>query len=135
MEKISNTGDILFYTTSEGEIKIDVRLEDETVWLNQEQMSLLFGKSRSTISEHIANVFKEGELDEKVVFRDFRNTTQHGAITGKLQEKIIKLYNLDVIISVGYRVKSPQGTQFRIWATQHLKEIEEDIKQLSKLVK
>lgn len=122
MEKLSNTGDILFYTTSEGEIKIDVRLEDESVWLNQEQMSLLFGKSRSTISEHIANVFKEGELDEKVVCRDFRNTTQHGAITGKLQEKIIKLYNLDVIISVGYRVKSPQGTQFRIWATQHLKE-------------
>lgn len=122
MEKVSNRGDILFYSTSEGEIKIDVRLEDESVWLNQEQMSLLFGKSRSTISEHIANVFKEGELDEKVVCRDFRNTTQHGAITGKLQEKIIKLYNLDVIISVGYRVKSPQGTQFRIWATQRLKE-------------
>jgi hypothetical protein len=83
---------------------------------------LLFGKGRSTIAEHIQNVFKEGELDEKVVCRYFRHTTQHGAIEGKTQEKEVKYYNLDVIISFGYRVKSPQGTQFRIWATQRLKE-------------
>lgn len=83
---------------------------------------MLFGKGRTTITEHIQNVFKEGELDEKVVCRDFRLTTLHGAIEGKTQENSVKHYNLDVIISVGYRVKSQQGTQFRIWATQRLKE-------------
>jgi hypothetical protein len=117
-----NTGEILIYQNQDGNIKIDVRLEEDTVWLSQAQMALLFGKGRTTITEHISNVFKEGELDEVVVCRDFRLTTQHGAITGKTQENNIKLYNLDVIISVGYRVKSQQGTQFRIWATQRLKE-------------
>jgi len=117
-----NTGEILIYQNSEGSIKIDVRLEDETVWLTQEQMSSLFGKARTTITEHIQNVFKEGELTEEVVCRNFRLTTQHGAIEGKTQEISVKHYNLDVIISVGYRVKSQQGTQFRIWATQRLKE-------------
>lgn len=117
-----NTGDILIYQNSEGSIKIDVRLEEETVWLTQDQMAALFGKARTTITEHIQNVFKEGELDEEVVCRNFRLTTQHGAIEGKTQEISVKHYNLDVIISVGYRVKSQQGTQFRIWATQRLKE-------------
>lgn len=117
-----NTGEIFIYQNSEGSIKIDVRLEDETVWLTQEQMSSLFGKARTTITEHIQNVFKEGELTEEVVCRNFRLTTQHGAIEGKTQEISVKHYNLDVIISVGYRVKSQQGTQFRIWATQRLKE-------------
>ena len=117
-----NTGEILIYQNLNGNIKIDVRLEEETVWLTQAQIALLFGKGRSTITEHIANVFKEGELDEKVVCRDFRLTTLHGAIEGKTQENSVKHYNLDVIISVGYRVKSLQGTQFRIWATQRLKE-------------
>jgi len=117
-----NNSEILIYQNSEGNIKIDVRLEEETVWLTQEQMALLFGKFRSTIAEHIQNVFKEGELNEEVVCREFRHTTQHGAIAGKTQEKSVKYYNLDVIISVGYRVKSPQGTQFRIWATQRLRE-------------
>lgn len=117
-----NTGEILIYQNLDGNIKIDVRLEEETVWLTQAQIALLFGKGRSTITEHIANVFKEGELDEKVVCRDFRLTTLHGAIEGKTQENSVKHYNLDVIISVGYRVKSLQGTQFRIWATQRLKE-------------
>lgn len=97
--------------------EVDVRLEEETVWLAQDQMAQLFGKGRSTITEHIANVFKESELDEKVVCRDFRLTTLHGAIGGKTQENNVKHYNLDVIISVGYRVKSLQRTQFRIWAT------------------
>jgi len=113
---------ILIYQSSEGNIKVDVHLEDETVWLTQAQMAELFDKGRSTITEHISNIFKEGELDEKVVCRNFRHTTQHGAIQGKTQVKEVKYYNLDVIISVGYRVKSKQGTQFRIWATQRLKE-------------
>ena len=114
--------DILIYQNPDGNIKIDVRLENETVWLTQAQMALLFGKDKRTISEHISNVFKEGELDEKVVVRKFRITTQHGAIPDKTQEREVNGYNLDVIISVGYRVKSVQGTQFRIWATQRLKE-------------
>lgn len=114
--------EILIYTNPEGNIKIDVRLEDETVWLTQEQMGTLFGRAKSTVSDHIKNIFEEGELDDKVVVRDFRITTPHGAIAGKTQESKVKLYNLDVIISVGYRVKSTQGTQFRIWATQRLKE-------------
>lgn len=109
--------EILIYQNNEGNIKVDVRLEDETVWLTQEQMAILFGKGRSTITEHIQNVFKEGELVEEVVCRKFRHTTQHGAMEGKTQEVSVNYYNLDVIISVGYRVKSPQGTQFRIWAT------------------
>ncbi len=114
--------EIVLYQNQEGNIKIDVRLEDETVWLTQEQMGLLFGRAKSTISDHIKNIFEEGELNEEVVVRDFRITTQHGAIEGKTQESKVNLYNLDVIISVGYRVKSQQGTQFRIWATQRLKE-------------
>ncbi len=117
-----NGGEILIYQNTEGTVKVDVRLEEETVWLTQAQIATLFNKGRSTITEHIQNVFQEGELDEKVVCRDFRHTTAHGAIEGKTQESIVKHYNLDVIISVGYRVKSPQGTQFRIWATQRLKE-------------
>ena len=117
-----NNSEILIYQNPEGSIKIDVRLEDESVWLSQVQMAELFGKGRTTITEHIQNVFSEGELEENVVCRNFRHTTQHGAIEGKTQETTTKYYNLDVIISVGYRVKSPQGTQFRIWATQRLKE-------------
>jgi len=117
-----NTGEILIYQNTDGNIKIDVRLEEETVWLTQAQLAELFGKDKRTISEHIGNVFREGELDEKVVVRKFRTTTQHGAIVGKTQDVEVNGYNLDVIISVGYRVKSPQGTQFRIWATQRLKE-------------
>ncbi len=114
--------EMLIYQNPDGKIKIDVRLEEETVWLTQAQLCELFQKSKATISEHIRNVFEEGELDEKVVVRKFRTTTQHGAIVGKTQEVAVNGYNLDVIISVGYRVKSPQGTQFRIWATQRLKE-------------
>jgi hypothetical protein len=117
-----NNSELLIYQAPDGQIKIDVRLEDETVWLTQDHMAQLFGKAKSTISEHIRNVFNEGELDENVVVRKFRTTTRHGAIKGKTQSKEVQFYNLDVIISVGYRVKSQQGTQFRIWATQRLKE-------------
>ena len=114
--------EIIIYQNPDGNIKIDVRLEEETVWLTQAQIAALFGKGRTTITEHIQNVFAEGELDEKLVCRNFRHTTQHGAMLDKTQEVDVKNYNLDVIISVGYRVKSPQGTQFRIWATQRLKD-------------
>lgn len=114
--------ELIIYQNPDGNIKIDVRLEEETVWLTQDQMATLFGKAKSTINEHIKNVFSEGELDEKVVIRKFRITTQHGAMAGKTQEVEVFGYNLDVIISVGYRVKSSQGSQFRIWATQRLKE-------------
>ena len=117
-----NTSEILLYKNEQGSIKIDVHLQDETVWLTQEQMAMLFAKDRTTISRHINNIFKEGELDENMVCAFFAHTTQHGAIKGKTQTKDIKYYNLDIIISVGYRVKSQQGTQFRIWATQRLKE-------------
>ena len=114
--------DIIIYKNPDGSIKIDVRLEEENVWLTQDQMATLFSKAKSTINEHIKNIFADGELDEKVAIRKFRITTQHGAIAKKTQEIAINGYNLDVVISVGYRVKSPQGTQFRIWATQRLKE-------------
>ena len=94
-------------------------MEDETVWLNQGQMSTLFAKDKRTISEHISNIFKEGELNEISVVRNFRTVQLEGSRT---VERNIDYYNLDVIISVGYRVKSIQGTQFRIWATQRLRE-------------
>ncbi|NOU18049.1 MAG: virulence RhuM family protein [Bacteroidales bacterium] len=111
-----NTSEILIYKNNEGDIKIDVRLEDETAWLTQAQMGILFNKDKRTISEHINNIFKEGELNGSSVVRNFRTT----ATDGKSYD--VNYYNLDVIISVGYRVKSQQGTQFRIWATQRLKE-------------
>ena len=111
-----NNSEILIYQNLEGSIKIDVRLEDETVWLTQAQLCELFQKSKATISEHIKNVFEEGELIENSVVRKFRTTASDG------KNYDTNFYNLDLIISVGYRVKSPQGTQFRIWATQRLKE-------------
>lgn len=111
--------EIVIYKNTGGNIKIDVRLEDETVWLTQDQMAMLFGKGRSTITEHIGNVFEEGELEQNRTCRKFRRVQQEG---NREVEREIDHYNLDVIISVGYRVKSPQGTQFRIWATQRLKE-------------
>lgn len=120
--QLSPNDEMLIYQSQDGTIKVDVLFQDEMVWLNQEQMAMLFGKSRSTITEHIRNVFEEGELQENMVCRNFRHTTQHGAIEGLSQTKDVKYYNLDVIISVGYRVKSHQGTQFRQWATQRLRE-------------
>ena len=117
----TDLGEIIIFQSDAG-VKLDVRLENQTVWLNIEQIAQLFNKGRSTINEHILNIFKEGELDEKVVCRKFRHTTQHGALEGKTQSKEVKYYNLDVIISVGYRVKSIQGTRFRQWATERLHE-------------
>ncbi|MGD0078637.1 MAG: virulence RhuM family protein [Sedimentisphaerales bacterium] len=108
--------EIIIYTTEDGQTKLQVQIENETVWLTQDQMAELFDKGRTTITEHIQNAFKEGELDEKAVCREFRRTGSDG------KDYAVKHYNLDVIISVGYRVKSLRGTQFRIWATQRLKE-------------
>jgi hypothetical protein len=111
--------DILIYQNPDGNIKIDVRLQEETVWLTQDQMATLFGKARNTITEHIQNVYEEGELEQNRTSRKFRQVRTEGK---REVEREIDHYNLDVIISVGYRVKSVQGTQFRIWATQRLKE-------------
>jgi hypothetical protein len=116
-KKDKNTSpQIMIYTSADGQARLQVRLEDDTVWLTQDQMSELFDKGRSTITEHINNVFKEGELEEKSVCREFRRTGSDNKEYG------VKHYDLNVIISVGYRVKSLQGTQFRIWATQRLRE-------------
>lgn len=114
-----SNSEIIIYQNPDGDIKIDVRLEGETVWLTQDQMATLFGKGRSTVAEHIANVFEEGELEQNRTCRKFRQVRIEGI---REVEREIEHYNLDVIISVGYRVKSRQGTQFRIWATTTLKE-------------
>jgi hypothetical protein len=113
---------IIIYQTPDGKTSVDVKLENETVWLTQAQMAELFQKDRTVITRHINNIFKEGELNKNMVCAKFAHTTPHGAIKGKKQTQKIILYNLDVIISVGYRVKSQRGTQFRIWANSVLKE-------------
>ncbi len=113
---------IEIYKTITNTTEVRVTFQKETVWLTQVQLAALFQKDRTVISKHIRNIFKEGELEEKVVCAKFAHTTQHGAVKGKTQEATSNYYNLDVIISVGYRVKSKQGTQFRQWATQRLKD-------------
>lgn len=113
---------IVIYQTPDVQTAIDVKLEKETVWLTRQQMAELFQRDKTVILRHIQNIFKEGELEENVVCANFAHTTQHGAIPDKTQEATVKLYNLDVIISVGYRVKSQRGVQFRQWANKVLKE-------------
>ena len=122
MENKNNSGEIIIYQTEANEIKIDVRLEDDTVWLTQAQLVGLYQSSKANISGHIKNIFFDGELDEKVVIRKFRTTAKHGAIKGKTQMVEVNLYNLDMIISLGYRINSQIATQFRIWATTRLRE-------------
>ncbi|NLE63860.1 MAG: hypothetical protein BWY08_01416 [Bacteroidetes bacterium ADurb.Bin174] len=117
--KKNNQSSFILFKTEDDKISVDVRFEDETVWLSQDQMAELFGKGRSTITEHIANVFDEGELEQNRTCRKFRQVRQEGK---RMVEREIDYYNLDVIISVGYRVKSLRGTQFRIWATKRLNE-------------
>ena len=112
----NNKRNILIYQSQDGQIKVDVRFDNETVWLSIDQMATLFGRDKSTISRHIKNIFEEGELQATSVVAKFATT----ASDDKVYQ--VDYYNLDVIISVGYRVKSQQGTQFRIWATQRLKE-------------
>lgn len=114
--------EIIFYQPDEANEHIEVRLRDETVWLNRNQMATLFGRDVKTIGKHIKNVFNEGELEKDVVVAKFATTTKHGALEGKTQSIATEHYSLDVIISVGYRVKSKQGTQFRIWATHVLRD-------------
>ena len=113
---------IIIYQTEDGQTQIDVRLENDTVWLTQAQMAELFQKDRTVITRHINNVFKEGELAKEQICAKFAHTTRHGAMNGKSQTQELTLYNLDVIISVGYRVKSKRGTAFRIWARRVLKD-------------
>jgi len=114
--------DFLLYTTPNGKVKIEIFLHNENIWLTQEKISQLFGVQRPAVTKHLRNIFESGELDEKVVCSILELTNQHGAIEGKTQTNEVKYYNLDAIISVGYRVNSTQATQFRIWATERLKE-------------
>lgn len=114
--KTENTSDIIIYQTEDGLTKINVKLDDETVWLNQQQLVLLYQSSKSNISEHIKHIFAEGELDENSVVRKFRTTASDGKTYN------VTFYNLDMIISLGYRVHSRVATHFRKWATERLKE-------------
>lgn len=116
MSKIEKNNKIILYKTEDGRTEVEVNLDGETAWLSQKQMAELFNKDRKTITEHIRNIFRESELEEKSVCRK----SQHTAKDGKTYS--VNFYNLDVIILVGYRVKSLRGTQFRIWATQKLRE-------------
>ena len=115
-------GQIILYQAEDGTTRIEVRLENENLWLTQAQLVELYQSSKSNISAHIKHIFEEGELSEEVVVRKFRTTTIHGAIEGKTQENWTNFYNLDMIISLGYRIKSRIATRFRIWATAQLKE-------------
>ena len=115
-KKTENLGDIVIYQTDDGETQIDVKFEDETVWLTQAQLCELYQTSKANVSEHIKNIFSEGELDENSVVRKFRTTAADG------KAYLTSYYNLDMIISLGYRIKSRIATQFRRWATERLKE-------------
>ena len=119
---MDNNNQIIIYQTADNKTQIDVRLENETVWLTQAQMADLFQKDRTVISRHIRNVFKEGELDESLVCAKFALPKKYGRRKGYMQEAEATIYNLDVIISVGYRVKSQRGVQFRQWANRVLKQ-------------
>ena len=114
--------EIILYTTPQGDVKIDIRFEDETFWLTQKKIADLFEVDRTSISRHLSNIFEDGELNKDVVCAKYAHTTKHGAIKGKTQKTETTYYNLDAIIAVGYRVNSFSATQFRIWATKTLKE-------------
>jgi hypothetical protein len=120
--KEEQKGELILYQAEDETTRIEVRLENENIWLTQAQLVELYQSSKSNISEHIKHIFEEGELSEKLVVRKFRTTTKHGAIEGKTQENWANFYNLDMIISLGYRIKSHIATKFRIWATARLKE-------------
>lgn len=117
-----NLNKFILYTAPNGEVRVDVLLQNESVWLTQKAIAELFGVQRPAITKHLKNIFESGELNESLVSSILEHTTQHGAIKGKTQKKETKYYNLDAIISVGYRVNSTKATQFRIWATKTLKE-------------
>lgn len=119
---MNNEFQFLIYQSAEEDVSVNAVIKDETIWLTQKAMAELFDVDKSTISRHLRNVFNEGELVEEVVIAKIATTTEHGAIAGKTQTKKTNFYNLDAIISVGYRVNSRRATQFRIWATNILKE-------------
>lgn len=114
-------GEIVIYTSEDGTVSLDTKLDNDTIWLTQKQMAELFGVKTPAISKHLKNIFSEGELKEEVVISILETTTKHGAIKGKTQKTTTQFYNLDAIISVGYRVNSSRATQFRIWATNTLR--------------
>lgn len=114
--------EILLYTTPNGKVKVEIYLQNETIWLTQQKIADLFRVQRPAVTKHLKNIFETGELKEEVVSSILEHTTQHGAMIDKTQSKTTRLYNLDAIISVGYRVNSTQATAFRIWATERLKE-------------
>lgn len=114
--------EIVLFEAADGAVALPVQVKAESVWLTQVQMAELFGKDRSVVGRHIRNAIAEGEIDPKVACAKFAHTTRHGAIEGLTQRVEVEVYNLDVIISVGYRVKSSRGVEFRRWATQVLKE-------------
>jgi len=116
------TTEFLLYTAPNGAVKVEVLLSNETLWLTQKRMAELFGVGVPAISKHLKNIFDSGELQEEVVISILETTTEHGAVAGLTQTGKVKYYNLDAVISVGYRVNSAQATQFRIWATQLIKE-------------
>lgn len=117
-----NKGEIIIYQTDDGSTSLDVKLEQETIWLTQKQIAELFGTKRPAITKHLKNIFQSGELEENLVCSILEHTTRHGAIANKTQTLEVKYYNLDAILSVGYRVNSRNATQFRIWANKVLKE-------------
>ena len=117
-----NNFEFLIYNSVEGDVSVNAVIKDETIWLTQKAMAQLFDVQTPAISKHLKSIFEEGELDEKVVISKMEITTQHGAIADKTQTNTVNFYNLDAIISVGYRVNSRRATQFRIWATSVLKE-------------
>ncbi|MEE1095317.1 MAG: virulence RhuM family protein [Paludibacteraceae bacterium] len=118
----NSTAEFLIFQAEDKAQGVQVFYKDETIWATQEAIATLFDKGRSTITEHLRNIFKSGELQPDVVCRKFRHTTQHGAIEGKTQTKEVTFYNLDAIISVGYRVNSIRATQFRQWCTAVLRQ-------------
>ena len=122
MKEFDKQMEMVLYHSDEGDISVDAYIKDESLWITQKAMADLFGIDKSGISRHLKKIFETGELDEKVVVAKFATTSRHGAITGKTQSGEVMYYNLDAIISVGYRVNSKKATQFRIWATKVLKE-------------
>lgn len=119
---ITKQMEMVLYRTEEDDVTVSALIKDETIWITQKAMAELFGVDKSGISRHLKKIFETGELDEKVVIAKIATTTKHGAVKGKTQLSPTNYYNLDAIISVGYRVNSIQATKFRIWATNVLKE-------------
>ncbi|MDO9509782.1 MAG: virulence RhuM family protein [Candidatus Magasanikbacteria bacterium] len=114
--------EFLLYISPNGKVKVEIYFHDENIWLTQDKIASLFGVQRPAITKHLKNIFESGELAENQVSSILEHTTQHGALKGRTQSQSVKFYNLDAIISVGYRVNSAEATQFRIWATERLKE-------------